>query len=110
MFLARYATVKMMPLLIVLWAASAILGGTAHQANAEAGPQAMEAIVETGAKLCVASIAFIGGFRAARHRRPGVVRLPVPTFLAPRPTSPAQFLRPPVPEAPRLHLLQILRT
>ena len=101
---------KMLPLLVAVWAAAAIVGGAAHQAGAETDQGTKDAIVEAGAKICVASMALIAGFRPVRYRRPVLVRWSVPAFLSPRTESPGRFLYPPTPKAPRLHLLQILRT
>lgn len=100
----------MLPLLVAVWAAASIVGGAAHQAGAEADRGTKDAIVETGAKLCVASVALATGFWSVRYRRPILVRLSVPALLSPRAESPGRFLYPPTPGAPRLHLLQILRT
>jgi hypothetical protein len=101
---------KMLPFLVTVLAAAAIVGGVAHQANGSPDQSDRDAIVETGAKLCIASMAFVAAIRPIRPRWRGLVRLPVRAFLSSRPGVRVQFRLSPTLGAPRLHLLQILRT
>ena len=100
---------KVLPVVVVLWASLAMIGGAVHLANeAEA---AQDTAVKAGIGLCAVSLAFFG-----RKVRSAVVP-PVPVArLVPaleplvRTSVPREHLLPPPAGPPLSLLLQISRT
>lgn len=107
MLVARGTALKVLPLLIAIWATLAVLGGVAHEAE---GSGLSEELAEAGIHFCIAGVtAFAGlGLREAAARRAGV-----PTSssvgLPRRESPPATYRDPPPPRVPRLRLIQIIR-
>lgn len=62
MFAARKAAVRLLPLLVVVWATFAVLGGALYLAKHSGPPQ--DSLAEAGMGLCAATAALLVGIRA----------------------------------------------
>lgn len=84
---------RVLPVVVVVWASLAIIGGAVHLAN-EAGAAAQDSAAKAGLGLCAVSLAFF--VKKARGDAPP----PIPTG---RPVpEPVSLLRAPAPPAHRL--------
>lgn len=112
MFAVRKAALKVLPLLVVLWATLAIVGGAVHLVNkSEAATQ--DAAVKAGLGLCALSVALLMSTRARRKIvLPVLIRKLLPKSLAPLRTTVylKVRLKPPSSGPPKLRLLQVSRT
>lgn len=109
MFVARRVALKTLPFLVLVWTAVAVLGVAVHQADQSGVAKGSAA--ETGLGLCAAGLAVLAGTRVLRFKRPRLVRQPARALARSwRTRHPWNVGVPPPPSAPRLHLLQILRT
>lgn len=107
MLAMRKVALKILPLLVVLWATLAILGGSAELANKAAdGGSAAKA----GIGLCAVTVALLLSSGVKRASLPLLTRMPL--LDAPRrqfSRTPA-YPKPPPPGIPILKLLRVLRT
>lgn len=103
---------KVLPLLVVAWAALAMVGGAFHLVNkSEAATQ--DAAVEAGLGLCAVSVALLMSTRVRRKiALPVLIRKLLPRKLAPVRTAvcPKARFRPTSSDPPILQLLQVSRT
>lgn len=109
MLIARKAAIRLLPLLVVVWATLATAGGVMHQVNQadfDAGSAA-----KAGLGLCTISVAILSGagIRKATSQLRSRRLLPEPALQ-----RPPRFLRfqrrPPPALPPSLELFQISRT
>jgi len=100
-----------LPVMVVVWAAVAVLGGTIHLAKSADPPDA-GATAKVGLGLCAISVAIFAGKAARRAVPPLLARLRrVPVIRRPQATRlHAASLRPPATGPPVLLLLQVSRT
>lgn len=111
MLMVRKTALKVLPLLVVLWATVAIMGGAFHLVNETKAAQ--DAAVKTGLGLCAVSVALL---MSTSIRRKVTIPGPIKTLLRRNPPSPCTTMRPEVRDKPPsvgpqiLHLLQVSRT
>lgn len=106
MFMARKVAREVLPLIVLVWATLVILGG-AYKAI-EGGADG-DTVASAGLGLCAVTVAAL---LRASTKGPAAPRPETRTVSAPglfRTVSPAVYARP-IPTAPSLELLQILRT
>jgi hypothetical protein len=109
MFAVRKAALKILPLLVVLWATLAIVGGAVHLVNKSEAAQ--DAAVKTGLGLCAVSVALLMSTKVRRVRVPELAKKLLPRRLAPLRASYPRFThRAPRIRPPTLQLLQVSRT
>lgn len=101
---------RILPVVVVLWASLAMIGGAVHLAN-EAEAATQDAAAKAGLGLCALSFAFLVT-KAARQALPPVpvgalMPEPVPVLRA---SVPRAHLTPPSVGPPLLLLLRVSRT
>lgn len=109
MLVARTAAIRLLPLLVLVWATLVMAGGVVHmvkQADLEA-----DSAAKTGLGLCTISVAVMSGagIRKATSQLWSRRLLPEPALQRP-PRSPRFHRRPPPAPPPGLELLKISRT
>lgn len=110
MFAGRKAAFKVLPLLVVLWANLAIVGGAVHLAN-ESEAATPDAAMKSGLGLCAVSVALLMSTKVRRVRVPELARKLLPRRPAPlRASYPRVTHRAPRIRPPTLQLLQVSRT
>jgi hypothetical protein len=106
--MARRAAREVLPLVVVVWATLVVLGGAYK--GVEGGAVVNQDTAAAGLGLCAVSVAALLRVGA---RRPVPVQRPETTIVAApgmfRAARPVAYARP-LPTAPSLELLQILRT
>lgn len=113
MFAVRKVALKVLPVVVVVWATLAMVGGAFHLVNkSEAATQ--DAAVKAGLGLCAVSVALLMSTRGLRRTiaLPVLIRKLLPRKLAPVRTRvyPKARLRPTSLDPPVLQLLQVSRT
>lgn len=107
MFAARKAALRLLPLLVVVWATFAVLGGALYIAKRSGVPQ--DSLVEAGIGLCAATVALLAGVRAWRPRRDHA-DTPSPGARIFRAVAPVARAFPSPPVVSLTRLLQVFRT
>lgn len=108
----RRTALKVLPLLVVVWASVAVVGGALHLARSADPPDAGSA-AKAGLGLCAVSVAIFAGKAVRRAAVPPILAglRPVPVLRRPPAlTIDGDFLRPPATGPPVLLLLQVCRT
>lgn len=107
----RDIALRLLPLLVVLWATVALLGGAVHLVRSADPPDAGGA-AKAGLGLCAVSVAVIAGKAVRRTMAPLLARLRRLPSLGRSLISRAvgAYLRPPATGPPILLLLQVSRT
>lgn len=107
MFTARRIAREVLPLIVLVWATLVVLGG-AYKAI-EGGVADGDAVATAGIGLCAVTVAALlrAGTRGPAASRPETKTVAVPGSF--RSVRPVAYVRP-LPTAPSLELLQILRT
>lgn len=108
MFMARKVAREVLPLIVLVWATLVILGGV-YKAIEGGGVADGDTVASAGLGLCAVTVAALLRASAGRSE---TSRPETRTVLAPglfRTSHPAVYARP-IPRAPSLELLQILRT
>lgn len=110
MFGVQKVALKILPLVMVLWATLAIVGSAVHLVNeSEAATQG--AAMKTGLGLCAVSVALLMSTKVRRIRVPELARKLLPRRLTPlRASYPKVTHRAPRIRPPTLQLLQVSRT
>ena len=110
MFAVRKVALKVLPLLVVLWATLAVVGGAFHLVN-KSETAAQDAAVKAGLGLCAVSVALLMSTRR-KMVLPVLIGKFFPRSLAPLRSTvyPKARLRPPSSGPPILQLLQVSRT
>ncbi len=103
----RKAALRLLPLVVAVWATLAVVGGGYHLAK-EANAQ--DSAAKAGLGLCALSVALLvrAGVRRVLRPRPVGKYEPLNTPL--RVARPAAYRKPPLPGVPTLQLLQVSRT
>ena len=106
----RNIALRLLPVLVVVWAAVAVLGGAIYLAN-HAGPPDGETAAKGGLGLCAVSVAVIVGRAVRRVTIPPLVAGLLPAFAARPPIVLARsaLSGPPATGPPVFVLLQIFR-
>lgn len=107
----RDIALRLIPLLVVLWATVAVLGGAVYLAKHASPPDAGDA-AKAGLGLCAVSVAILVGRTARRIAIPSLVAEIRPAFAARPPSHPVPGARlgPPATGPPIFVLLQVSRT
>lgn len=112
-FRLRNIASRLLPVLVVVWATVAVLGGAIYLANHDAGPPDGETAAKAGLGLCAVSVAIFAG-KAVRRVVPPPFAAGLGLMTAPpRPHGPpahGAILGPPATGPPILLLLQVSRT
>lgn len=110
MLMARRAAREVLPLVVVVWATLVVLGGAYKGVEGGAVVNQDTATAAAGLGLCAVSVAAllrVGARRPIPVHRPETTTVAAPRmFRAARPVA----YTTPLPTAPSLELLQILRT
>lgn len=85
MYLIRNIAFRVLPLLVVVWMAFAVLGGALYLA--EHGDSSGDSLVKAGVGLCAATAAVLFATRAGGVRVPSPDIKWVPLYLGPRPSK-----------------------
>jgi hypothetical protein len=108
----RTIAFRLLPVLVVLWATVAVLGGAVYLAK-HAGPPDAGGPAKAGLGLCAVSVALLAGRAARRVVIPSLASEVLPAFAA-RPPSRlvpgVLLLGPPATGPPIFVLLQVSRT
>ncbi len=103
----RKGAFRVLPLVVVIWAALAVVGGGYHLAK-EASMQ--DSAAKAGLGLCALSVALLVRAGVRRVQQPWPVGKCEPVNTPLRVARPAAHRKPPPPGAPTLQLLQVSRT
>lgn len=112
MLAVRTVALKVLPLLVVVWATLAMVGGAFHLVN-KSEAAAQDAAVKAGLGLCAVSVALLMSERVRRKiPLPVLIRKLLPRKLAPVSTAtyPKVHFRPASSDPPTLQFLQVSRT
>lgn len=108
----RNIALRLLPLLVVVWATVAVLGGAIYLAN-HAGPPDGETAAKAGLGLCAVSVAIFAGKAVRRVVPPPFAAGLRPVIAPPRPQGQpthGAISGPPATGPPILLLLQVSRT
>ena len=105
----RKTALKVLPLLVVLWATLAVLGGPVVLAK-KAGEADGGSATEAGLGLCAVTIALLLSRGVRRRAVPLTTRTPLIDAPRLRPPRALAHPEPPPPGVPILKLLRVLRT
>lgn len=111
MFGLRNIALRLLPVLVVVWATVAVLGGAVYLANHADPPDAGDA-AKAGLGLCAVSVAIVVGRAVRRARIPRFVAVLLPAFAARPPSGPvfSNLSGPPATGPPLFILLRVSRT
>lgn len=108
----RNIALRLLPLLVVVWATVAVLGGAIYLAN-HAGPPDAGTATKAGLGLCAVSVAIFAGKAVRRVAAPPFVIGFSPVLVAPisrRWLPYGAYIGPPATGPPIFVLLQVFRT
>ena len=108
----RNIAIRLLPVLVVVWATVAVLGGAIYLAN-HAGPPDGGTAAKAGLGLCAVSVAIFAGRGIRRMAVPPLVAGLRPMLVAPSPRSGVVhgvLSGPPATGPPIFRLLRISRT
>lgn len=107
----RKVALRVLPLLVVVWATIVMAGGAVYLVN-KADDGLYDSTAKAGLGLCAVSVAILtrSGVRRANRRLWARVPVPVPTLVRPSQPLRAQRKKPPPTGPPSLQLLQVSRT
>lgn len=107
----RNIALRLLPVLVVVWATVAVLGGAIYLVNHADPPDAGDA-AKAGLGLCAISVAVVAGRAVRRASIPPLVAGLLPAFAARPPGGPvfSNLSGPPATGPPIYKLLQVSRT
>lgn len=108
----RNIAFRLLPVLVVVWATAAVLGGALYLSRQADPPDAGDA-AKAGLGLCAVSVAIFAGKGVRRVAAPPFVAGLRPVFAAPRPPSWLAYRAlsgPPATGPPIFRLLRVSRT